>query len=145
MSKHTPGPWELDGVEIRATAAHPSESLCVMTPGFEKADAELMAAAPTLRDHLEAVIQVAESEIQNTESDRYLGRSVEQLYAAKEMPQELVEARAFLEQLKGEQPKKCCEPTADEEVLLATGEYTPEELWGGRRPTCPKCIGDEQP
>lgn len=41
-------------------------------------------------------------------------------------------------------PKKCCEPTADEEVLLATGEYTPEELWGGNRPTCPKCIGDEQ-
>lgn len=35
---------------------------------------------------------------------------------------------------------KCCVPTADEEVLLATGEYTPEELWGGPRPTCPKCF-----
>lgn len=35
---------------------------------------------------------------------------------------------------------QCCRPTADEEVLLATGEYTPEELWGGPRPTCPKCL-----
>lgn len=104
MSKHTPCPWERDGVEIRATSAHASESLCVMTPGFEKADAELMAAAPTLRDHLEAVLAAAERSEEYIEGERGKGLSIEQLYAAKEMPQELVEARAFLAQLKGEQP-----------------------------------------
>lgn len=35
----------------------------------------------------------------------------------------------------------CCTPTADEQKLLAEGSYTPEELWGGSRPTCPKCFG----
>lgn len=35
---------------------------------------------------------------------------------------------------------KCCVPSAEEEALLAAGDCTPEELWGGRRPTCPKCI-----
>lgn len=104
MSKHTPGPWELDGVEIRATAAHPSERLCDMVPGFEKADAELMAAAPTLRDHLEAVICAAERSEDFIESERGKGKSVEQLYADGEMPDELVAARAFLAQLDGEQP-----------------------------------------
>ena len=39
---------------------------------------------------------------------------------------------------------KCCVPTAEEEMLLATGEYTPEELWGGRQPTCPKCIKERK-
>lgn len=57
MGKHTPGPWELDGVEIRATASHPSESICVMTPGFEDADAQLLAAAPKLLAALEAMIE----------------------------------------------------------------------------------------
>lgn len=35
----------------------------------------------------------------------------------------------------------CCEPTAEELQLLADGDCTPEELWGGPRPTCPECIG----
>lgn len=35
---------------------------------------------------------------------------------------------------------KCCEPTAEELALLAAGDCTPQELWGGSRPTCPKCI-----
>lgn len=35
----------------------------------------------------------------------------------------------------------CCVPTPEEEQLLASGDYRPEELWGGPRPTCPKCIG----
>lgn len=35
----------------------------------------------------------------------------------------------------------CCKPTAEENALLKAGDYTPEELWGGPRPTCPKCIG----
>lgn len=38
---------------------------------------------------------------------------------------------------------KCCTPTAEEEALLASGDYRPEELWGGIRPTCPKCIKSE--
>lgn len=35
----------------------------------------------------------------------------------------------------------CCVPTVEEKALLAAGDCTPEELWGGPRPTCPKCIG----
>lgn len=34
----------------------------------------------------------------------------------------------------------CCTPSAEDLQLLAEGSYTPEELWGGSRPTCPKCI-----
>lgn len=37
----------------------------------------------------------------------------------------------------------CCVPSAEEKALLATGEYTPQELWGGSRPTCPKCFKAE--
>ncbi|MEE5046272.1 hypothetical protein V2J81_23220 [Pseudomonas alliivorans] len=42
---------------------------------------------------------------------------------------------------------ECCTPTDEERALLAAGDCTPEELWGGPRPTCPKCIkpaGSEQ-
>ena len=35
---------------------------------------------------------------------------------------------------------ECCVPTAQEEALLAAGEYTPEELWGGKEPSCPRCF-----
>ena len=59
---------------------------------------------PALRDHLEAVLGAAEYSEQLLESERGKGRSVEQLYAAGEMPDELVAARVFLAQLKGEQP-----------------------------------------
>jgi hypothetical protein len=37
--------------------------------------------------------------------------------------------------------EECCAPTAEDLKLLAEGSYTPEELWGGSRPTCPKCFG----
>lgn len=37
-------------------------------------------------------------------------------------------------------PVECCKPTAHELKLLSTGDYTPEELWGGSRPTCPNCL-----
>lgn len=33
----------------------------------------------------------------------------------------------------------CCTPTAEEKALLASGDYTPEELWGASKPSCPKC------
>ncbi len=39
--------------------------------------------------------------------------------------------------------RQCCTPTADERAILAAGDHTPEELWGGPRPTCPKCIKTE--
>lgn len=46
--KGTPGPWEVDGVEIRASASHPTERICEMAPGFSAEDAKLIAAAPDL-------------------------------------------------------------------------------------------------
>lgn len=56
MSKHTPGPWLVDGVEIRATDSHESESICEMSPGFSDADASLIAATPDLLKALEAAV-----------------------------------------------------------------------------------------
>ncbi|WP_428945258.1 hypothetical protein ACQK5W_04040 [Pantoea sp. FN060301] len=41
------------------------------------------------------------------------------------------------------QPQKCCQPTREELASLARGDFTPEELWGGPRPSCPKCAGGE--
>lgn len=38
---------------------------------------------------------------------------------------------------------KCCVPTLEEEALLANGDCQPEELWGGKRPTCHKCLNAE--
>lgn len=34
---------------------------------------------------------------------------------------------------------KCCAPTEEELRLLNSGEYTPQELWGDYKPSCPKC------
>lgn len=39
----------------------------------------------------------------------------------------------------------CCKPSAEDLALLAAGDYQPEELWGGPRPTCPKCINEPAP
>lgn len=50
--KGTPGPWTLDGVEIRAVSQHESECLCTMQPGFAYQDALMLAAAPTLFEAL---------------------------------------------------------------------------------------------
>lgn len=110
MAKHTPGPWDVVdtpfGLSIEAD--YPGQPGCRVHIGTadhrHHGNAQLLAAAPTLRDHLEAVISIAESEIQIMESDRGKGRSVQELYAADEMPEELVAARAFLAQLDGEQP-----------------------------------------
>ncbi|MCQ9423426.1 hypothetical protein NRB16_07815 [Pseudomonas sp. LJDD11] len=38
---------------------------------------------------------------------------------------------------------KCCVATPEEQALLASGEYTPEELWGGSSPSCPECHGQK--
>lgn len=110
MGKHTPGPWlgrgKSDSVH-RPCDTHPyGEQIFAFHPDYAPNDADhaLILAAPTLRGHLEAVISVAESEVQIMESDRGKGRSVEELYATGEMPEELVAARAFLAQLDGERP-----------------------------------------
>ena len=34
----------------------------------------------------------------------------------------------------------CCKPSTEDLASLAAGDYCAEELWGGPRPTCPKCI-----
>lgn len=49
------------------------------------------------------------------------------------------ERERFLAVALGEGRSKCCVPTAQEEALLAQGEYRPEELWGSSEPSCPKC------
>jgi hypothetical protein len=38
------------------------------------------------------------------------------------------------------EPPACCVPTAEEEAMLACGDYQPEELWGSSKPSCPKCF-----
>lgn len=53
---HTPGPWELDGVEIYPVNGHrASDAICEMKPGFLDADAQLIAAAPALLAELQYV------------------------------------------------------------------------------------------
>lgn len=106
MSKHTPGPWWFAGMEIGTVPNMGIKVARVSGANVEeaKANGRLMSKAPELLDHLEAMFELAEAGEVNLESDRGFGRNAEQLYAAKEMPQELVEARAFLARLKGEQP-----------------------------------------
>lgn len=55
--KGTEGPWEKDGVEIRGVTQHQSECICVMNPGFEREDAFMLAAAPTMFAALAEVVR----------------------------------------------------------------------------------------
>lgn len=43
-----------------------------------------------------------------------------------------------------EEAVPCCTASAEDIELIAKGDFTPEELWGGPRPTCHKCIGGKQ-
>lgn len=144
MSKHTPTlaiGAEHEGPSVRslqiidpvslAVVAHVYGATTPLNDQYEglsrmRSNAQLFAAAPKLLAALEGMVGACA-----------LGGAY--LASCRR------DAELAIAQAKGEHAKKCCKPTADEEVLLATGEYTPEELWGGRRPTCPKCIGDEQP
>lgn len=62
MSGHTPGPWELDGVEIYPVNGHrASDAICQLSAGqsdeaFE-ANAHLIAAAPELLVAAQKVMQ----------------------------------------------------------------------------------------
>lgn len=105
MSKHTPGPWWFAGMEIGTVPNMDVKVARVSGANIEeaKANGRLMSKAPELRDHLEAVLCVAEQTNHLLDSEVYRGRSVEELYATGEMPEELVAARAFLAQLDGEQ------------------------------------------
>lgn len=70
MSGHTPAPWLIDGVEIRAAGSHESESICEMSPCFNHADASLIAAAPDLLKALDWALPLAKIAIE----DHRMGR-----------------------------------------------------------------------
>lgn len=53
----------------------------------------------------------------------------------------LHQRREIVNQYDLNKKKPCCTPTAAEIELLSSGDFCAEELWGGHRPTCPKCIG----
>lgn len=63
--------------------------------------------------------------------------------AEPSVPLVAVEAVTFISERAEPSASKCCTPTAEDEALLASGDYRPEELWGGSRPTFPKCINSE--
>lgn len=73
----------------------------------------------------------------------YDGWNVGYNFADRDSRQTLTAFEGF-QQFKDEQKltltDKCCEPTEEELALIQSGDYRPEELWGGTRPTCPKCI-----
>lgn len=152
--KHTPGPWRVDpqypidveALDGRRQVCSPySEgmrgSVCepvgeMASPREALANARLIAQAPTmLSDLTDAAAQL---------------RKYETLHRAKGTPDSLEKAEvnaalaarfeATIAAAVGSPSTQCCEPTAEEEALLASGEYRPEELWGGPRPTCPKCF-----
>lgn len=114
MSKHPPGPYTLerDGGHTPGCGRYDNiraadGSLVVDGNWYSEMREDvgpLFAAAPELLNHLEAVLCVAARSEEFIEGERGKGASIEQLYAAGEMPDELVAARAFLAQLKGEQP-----------------------------------------
>ena len=62
MSKHTPGPWMVDGTEIRGEAQHASQRICDMAPGFSDEDARLIAAAPDLLEALQALTKLYDTD-----------------------------------------------------------------------------------
>lgn len=68
--KGTPGPWEVDGVEIRASASHPMERICEMAPGFSTEDAKLIATAPQLLLALQDAEEILRGALGNLPSVR---------------------------------------------------------------------------
>lgn len=70
---HTPGPWEVDGVEIYPVNGHrASDAICTMQPGFLDADAALLAAAPQLAQLLQR-LAARFNPIADTGDDALLG------------------------------------------------------------------------
>ena len=69
-----------------------------------------------------------------------LRAGVDQAVGAYPIYRAMLAAAPAAPTVKAEQVQ-CCTPTAEEKAMLAAGDYTPEELWGGPRPTCHKCIG----
>ena len=51
--------------------------------------------------------------------------------AMSDLIRELVGSPAFV---------PCCTATDEERASLQSGDFKPEELWGGPSPTCPKCV-----
>lgn len=70
MAKHTPGPWELDGVEVYPVNGHRAcDAICELSAGqsddlFE-ANARLIAAAPELLEALERLLEAYSSQMRS--------------------------------------------------------------------------------
>lgn len=79
--KGTPGPWEIDGVEIRASALHPMDRICDMAPGFSAEDAQLIASAPDLLSALLAITNSGPDAIPIKEAFEMAHRAIERALA----------------------------------------------------------------
>ena len=150
MSKHTPGPWEIEPLEVfgrgdREGTAHivlwdeDREGYTFVARALSfyddesVANARLIAAAPTmLQDLIDAAAQLRKYETLHRAKGHLEKADVNAALAAR--------FEATIAAAVGGAPTQCCKPTAEEEALLASGEYRPEELWGGSRPTCPQCF-----
>lgn len=68
MSKHTPGPWELDGVEVYPVdGLRALDAICEMSPGQGDerfyANARLIVAAPILLEALIDCVRVMQRDL----------------------------------------------------------------------------------
>jgi hypothetical protein len=89
VSKHTPGPWwkSDNGSEIRPTAIHASGAANIIVattwslvpPDEEKANADLLVAAPTLLEAAKDAVSMLE---QVERPDKYVYASIEALQSA---------------------------------------------------------------
>ena len=48
MSKHTPGPWEVDGVKFQGGYYFAQDNHLILGSAYREADAHLIAAAPEM-------------------------------------------------------------------------------------------------
>ena len=96
-------------------------------------DARLGAIAGWTNETRAAVLEAFQDELNESASYAWYDAAIADLIKLVEALSASAEPSA----------PKCCTPTDEEEALLASGDYRPEELWGGGRPTCPKCIKSE--
>lgn len=114
MSAHTPGPWYFDE-DDRAVGPVSNKSIGVCSIMLADgnaaryhfgeqsiANANLIAAAPDLLEALDNLLWHAEQLEELIESERGKGRSAEQLYAAGEMHNYMIEAKKAIARAKGE-------------------------------------------
>ena len=56
MSKHTPGPWQVEDYTINRTMRAIGTNKCTVAGAYAEADARLIAAAPDLLEALRALV-----------------------------------------------------------------------------------------